>query len=74
MRDPKVDLGPLIRQGRALRAETEALVNDAKMLNSRLAIGGTVLRLLDVEGRRDSKEWAASDCLPDASANALGTS
>ncbi len=53
MRDPRSDLRALIERGRALRREVEALLDDAKLLNSRLAMGRTVLRVLDVEARGD---------------------
>ena len=53
MRNPKDDVGLLIERGKALHGEVETVINDARMLNPRLAMGGTVLRLLDVGGRRD---------------------
>ena len=53
MRNPRDDLKDLVERGRALQHEVEVLVNDARMLNPRLAMGRTVLRLLDVGGRRD---------------------
>jgi hypothetical protein len=53
MRNPKDDLRSQIERGKALRNEVETLLHDARMLNPRLAIGRTVLRLFEVGGRRD---------------------
>src|SRR6266508_1403363 len=53
MRNPKDDLTSQIDRGKALQHEVEVLLHDAKMLSPRLTMGRTVLRLLDVGGRRD---------------------
>jgi len=53
MRNPKDDLRLQIERGKALQHEVEVFLHDAKMLNPRLAMGRTVLRLFDVGGRRD---------------------
>ncbi len=53
MQNPRDELRSLIDRGKALQHEAEVLLHDAKMLNPRLAMGRTVLRLFDVGGRRD---------------------
>lgn len=52
MRDPRADLRSLVERGQALQRDVETLVHEAKLLNPRLAMGRTVLRLLDVDARR----------------------
>lgn len=53
IRDPRPDLRSLVERGRALHREVETLLQDARLLNPRLAMGRTVLRALDIDVRRD---------------------
>ena len=53
MRDSTIELRALIERATELRAEANAIAQDARMLNPRLAAGRTALRILDVGGRRD---------------------